>query len=63
MTRCIELSDHHWITDLDDYQKQVTWCDNCGEFWSDEFWDDSSEPDSDWDLIETDSFRDWTGED
>lgn len=50
MTKCVELSDHHWITDLDDYQKQVTWCDNCGEFWSDEFWNDSSEPDSDWDL-------------
>lgn len=50
MTKCVELSDHEWITDLDDYQKQITWCDKCGEFWSDEFWDDSSEPDSDWDL-------------
>lgn len=58
MSKCVELDDHEWITDLDDDQKQVTWCDKCGEFWSDKYYNDSGDADSDNDLWNSDDWLD-----
>ena len=58
---------HDWVSEVDD-DREITYCAQCGkvdttDLTPDDDYDDPMQDWGYWEGPETDSFRDWTGED